>query len=523
MNQPVLQSPAINTESLSAAAGSVTTPADLFGELFVRVQMTKIFPDGKTFADATPRQSPEDIMRAFALEQPPTPEALRRFIVTYFELPSPPEPVPPFPCRDMSGHIRALWPRLERTATESAAGSSKITLPEPFVIPGGRFREIYYWDSYFTMLGLLQDGRSDLVDAMLRDFESLIERFGLVPNGTRTYFLSRSQPPFLALMAALSSESGDTAERRLVAALRREHAYWMDGADQISDHLPVCKSVVRMPDGSLLNRYWDTRDTPRDESYAEDVETAARSGRPTREVYRDLRAGAASGWDFSARWFDDPQDLASIRATDIVPIDLNSLLWKLEMEIARRSLDLGLRDDARAFTHLAAKRAAAIHAHLWVSHEGRFADYNLRSQTVTRVLSAASLYPLFLHLATTEQAATIAQTTRDKLLAPGGLRTTLLRTGQQWDAPNGWAPLQWIAIVGLEHYGHSNLARAIAQRWLNTVAQVYRETGKMMEKYDVEDMRPGGGGEYPLQDGFGWTNGVTQTLLNKYPDLAPDA
>lgn len=141
------------------------------------------------------------------------------------------------------------------------------------------------------------------------------------------------------------------------------------------------------------------------------------------------------------------------------------------------------------------------------------------TQAPTSAVTAAMLYPLFAGAASPEQARAVAATVRSTLLAPGGLRTTPLRTGQQWDAPNGWAPLQWIAIAGLEKNGERALAKEIARRWLGTVTAAYADTGKMLEKYDVEERKPGGGGEYPTQDGFGWTNGVTSALLERYPDL----
>ncbi len=508
--------PASKVVSLAPNA-LASSPADLFGPLFERVQLEKVFADGKTFADAIPRGTPAAILAAYHREKPATRDALRAFVGRHFDLSAP--VTPDAGDRDTSGlceHIARLWPALERQPETPPAGSSALYLPEPYVVPGGRFREIYYWDSYFTMLGLACDGRADLVEAMLHNFESLIERFGHIPNGTRSYYLSRSQPPFFALMSGLSPAADEAARRRRLAALLAEHAYWMGGA-----------GVVTLPDGSRLNRYWDERDTPRDEAYAEDTATAARSARPPAEVFRHLRAGAASGWDFSSRWLGDPLDFATIKTADIIPVDLNSLLWTLERAIAAAAAeagrdDKGLAETAMRFGGLAESRAAAIHRHLWLEGEGRFADYDHVEGRVTPVLSAATLYPLFLGLATPAQGRAVAATTRDRLLARGGLRTTTVTTGQQWDVPNGWAPLQWIAIEGLDAYGRGDLARMIAERWLLTVETAYRETGKMLEKYDVEDLRPGGGGEYPLQDGFGWTNGVTRALLAKYPDLVKD-
>ena len=501
---------AVSAEVVPVVAPSVPSPADLFGPLFERVQLERVFADGKTFADAIPRGAPAAILAAYHQEKPTGRDALAAFVGRHFDLA--PAVTPDAGDRDTSGlaaHIARLWPALERRPETPPAGSSKLYLPEPYVVPGGRFREIYYWDSYFTMLGLARDGRGDLVEAMLSNFESLIERYGHIPNGTRSYYLSRSQPPFFALMLDLMPAADEAARRRRLAALLTEHTYWTSGS-----------GVVILPDGSRLNRYWDERDTPRDESYAEDVATAALSDRAPAEVFRHLRAGAASGWDFSSRWLADPLDFATIKTADIIPVDLNSLLWALEKAIARAAGEAGQRAVAARFLSVAERRAASINHYLWLEDEGRFADYDHVKSRVTPVLSAATLYPLFLGLATPDQARRVAHTTRERLLARGGLRTTTVTTGQQWDVPNGWAPLQWIAIEGLDAYGEAELARTIAERWVMTVETAYRETGKMLEKYDVEDLRPGGGGEYPLQDGFGWTNGVTRALLAKYPELA---
>ena len=157
---------------------------------------------------------------------------------------------------------------------------------------------------------------------------------------------------------------------------------------------------------------------------------------------------------------------------------------------------------------------------LWDETLGVFNDYDLEAGRSTGRVSAASLYPLFLGMATEDQAERTADFTLTHLLAPGGLLSTPLETGEQWDAPNGWAPLQWIAVNGFRDSGNDVLAEEIAARWLATVSRTYCETGKLVEKYDVTEVKPGGGGEYPLQDGFGWTNGVTLALLDLYPDLS---
>jgi hypothetical protein len=303
----------------------VATPADIYGSLFRAVQLSHIFSDSKSFADATPRRDPGQIMTDFATRKPRGAVALRRFVLANFivpgSLPAPP-PASGAARIPMLAHIAALWPVLTRQPTQVSASGSALPLPRAYVVPGGRFREIYYWDSYFTMLGLVRDRRSDLVEGMIDDFTSLIERYGHIPNGTRTYYLSRSQPPVYYLMLGLSNSRDPAAFRRRLAALRREHAYWMSGEDGLAPG-HAQSHVVRLPDGTILNRYWDARATPREESYAEDVATAAGSGPPATDVYRDLRAAAESGWDFSSRWLANPGNLGSIRTTRIAPVDLS--------------------------------------------------------------------------------------------------------------------------------------------------------------------------------------------------------
>jgi alpha,alpha-trehalase len=501
----------------------VATPADIYGSLFRAVQLGHVFPDSKSFADATPRRDPGQIMTDFAAHKPRGAVALRRFVLANFmvpgSLPAPP-PAAGVARTPMLAHIQALWPALTRQPAQVSATGSALPLPRAYVVPGGRFREIYYWDSYFTMLGLVRDGRSDLVEGMIDDFTALIERYGHIPNGTRTYYLSRSQPPVFYLMLGLSSSRDPAVFRRRLAALRREHAYWMSGEDGLAPGRAQFH-VVRLPDGTILNRYWDARATPREESYAEDVASAAGSGRPATEVYRDLRAAAESGWDFSSRWLANPSDLGSIRTTRIAPVDLNSLMLGMERMIALACARVADTACNREYTQRAAARQAALRTDFWIAREGRFADLDWQSGRPTERLSAATLYPLFVGAARADQAKAVAQTVRLKLLAPGGLRTTTLSTGQQWDAPNGWAPLQWIAVEGLRRNDDPTLARTIGRRWLATVSARYEASGKLVEKYDIERRRGGSGGEYPLQDGFGWTNGVTRALAADYG--LPDA
>jgi alpha,alpha-trehalase len=256
----------------------------------------------------------------------------------------------------------------------------------------------------------------------------------------------------------------------------------------------------------LLNRYWDDRPLPREESWKEDIELVANLDfTQSREHYRDIRAAAESGWDFSSRWFRDDKRMSTIHTTDILPIDLNALLYYLELKLGKWTKGTTGQQYARA----AEQRKTIFDRFFWNDTEGFYFDYDWRQREQTKTWSLAAAFPLFLGLASDQQAQSVADNLERKFLRDGGLVTTLNETGQQWDSPNGWAPLQWVAVRGLHSYGYDGLARNIILRWVDLNKSVYHRTGKMMEKYNVCDLSlKAGGGEYPLQDGFGWTNGV---------------
>jgi alpha,alpha-trehalase len=502
-----------------AAQPNLEPPQVLFGELFAAVQNAAIYPDGKAFADAVANAAPAEILAEYQSSRPDSPQSLRRFVDAHFTLPLAASTPLSLPEHDtIVAHIDRLWGPLTRSTPVSPPYSSLLPLPQPYVVPGGRFREIYYWDSYFTMLGLDESARPDLVAGMVGDFAHLIDTYGHVPNGARTYYLSRSQPPFFFAMVGLLSKNDPAAAfSRYLPQLKREYAFWMDGARGLRRGT-AWRRVVAMSDGSVLNRYWDDRDTPRDESYREDTELARTSGRPGPQIFRAIRAAAESGWDFSSRWLADGSSLATIDTTEIVPVDLNSLLFGLENAIRDGCGYKGDEVCAREFARRAATRRAALDRYLWDESGGSYLDYRWTQHSMVKRLSAATLYPLFVGVASERQAQAVGQTVERQLLRQGGIVTTPLSTGNQWDAPNGWAPLQWIAVAGLQRYRQDALAEEVACRWIVNVNSAYRRSGKLVEKYDVISVgHGGGGGEYPLQDGFGWTNGVMRKLMALYP------
>ncbi|WP_201747913.1 alpha,alpha-trehalase TreF [Chitinophaga vietnamensis] len=489
----------------------VKTPRTLYPGLFEAVQMAHIYPDGKTFPDMIPKESPERIMQDWKMEKDKPGFNLKAFADAHFELPA--SHAVDYHSNIAAGvrsHIDTLWTVLRRDP-EPSASPSLIPLPEPYIVPGGRFREVYYWDSYFTMLGLKESGHTDLIRSMINNFAWLIHTYGFIPNGNRTYFLTRSQPPFFSMMVRLL---GDSLLLHYKTAMLEEYAFWMKGASQLGKRQAVLR-VVKLPHGEVLNRYWDNSDLPREESYREDVAAAKTSKQPAAQFYRNIRAAAESGWDFSSRWFSDPMQLSTIKTTDIIPVDLNGLLYQLEMNLSRAYDQAGMQDSATVFRQRASRRKAAVVRYCWNNKAGWYHDYNWRQQRQTRAVTIAGCFPLFFEMSDDDKAARVTAYIRQRMLAPGGVHTTLVSNHQQWDDPNGWAPLEAMTILGLRNYGQVSLADTIAQRWIDLNTAVFNKTGKLMEKYNIRDMHlDAGGGEYPLQDGFGWTNGVLLKLLH---------
>ena len=488
------------------------------GPLFEAVQLAQTFPDSKTFVDSVPKRSPKSILELYVVLKDEAGFDLKAFVLEHFNLPKPFEADAELALDSSSleAYIETLWPRLRRSPEDIREFDTLIRLERPYIVPGGRFGEIYYWDSYFTFLGLAETGQLEQIDQMVQNFADLQTRLNLIPNGNRQYFATRSQPPFLALMLRLlwakkyrhlDKKVGLEFLNRYVGVLEQERDFWT---------LPHRLSVSAS--GHLLNHYWDDVATPREEAYAEDVELAENAADPEL-LYRHIRAGAESGWDFSSRWLREGQDLSTIHTTDILPIDLNCLLYVLEETLADFHNKLG---DTQAQTRYAADaetRKAAIQDVFWDEAEGFYFDFDTETNERTDVFSLAAALPLFVGIATQSQAERVREHLMTRFLKAGGLVTTLNETGQQWDAPNGWAPLQWLAIEGLRNYGFEDDAQQIATRWLKMIRARFDTDKKLLEKYDVVnlDAQPGGG-EYEVQEGFGWTNGVTLALLKRYGD-----
>jgi alpha,alpha-trehalase len=508
---------ALQRLNVSSDTSRKHSPDELLGELFQDVQLQRVYRDGMTFVDLVPADKLSKILEQYTVQRQAPGFNLHAFVEKYFRQYL--DRTPSYqtnPNHSIEQHIDELWDVLTRESYEDKG--SLISLPYPYVVPGGRFTAQWYWDSYFTMLGLAAAGRWDLVDGMIKNFAYMIRKFGHIPTGNRTYYLSRSQPPFFSHMVRLMVKKRG---RRMLAwylpYMRREYRFWMNGVSKLDDQQTAYRRVVRMPEGEILNRYFDSRSTPRPESYREDMETVAEAtNRRPSKVCTDLRAGAESGWDFSSRWLEDGQTMKTIHTTDIMPVDLNCLLVQLELTIADAYDFLKQTRFAERYRRRAARRQAAIEKYCWNEEKGFYFDYDFTNHTQTSIYSLAGVFPLFAGIASPEQAKRVARELEKDFLREGGLVTTLSTTGQQWDSPNGWAPLHWITIKGLRKYGEDELANKIKERWIGVNTRIFNEHYKLVEKYNVVAPElSAGGGEYPLQDGFGWTNGVLLALLKE--------
>ncbi len=502
----------------------IETPAqELYGQLFTDVMSCddlfgedKLFADSKAFLDLIPKRPMKDILADYQKLSSKKASTLKQFLEENFSKAGSDMSVLK-DSSDIDTHIKKLWVALRREPDNQKEAGTLIPLAHSYQVPGGRFTEIYYWDSYFTMLGLMEDGEEKTVADMVQNFADLIEDVGFIPNGNRTYYLSRSQPPFFSYMVELLAKKDKNAPSKYFSALEKEYEFWMNGKQHLTLDKPAAEHCVRMPNGAILNRYYDKYDTPRDEMYRNDLETGKTLEKTNPEadihrLYRDLRAGAESGWDFSSRWLVDYNNLSTIHTTDIVPIDLNCLMYHLEELLSDYAKKLKKKDKAEAYKLAANSRKAAIQTYFWSEKEEWFMDYDYKKKELTGNLNIAGIFPLYVDVASNKQAKKCGDKVEKYFLKAGGVVTTLYQTGQQWDSPNGWAPLQWITYQALKENGRKRLAHELKERWMGMVEKVYNETFKLLEKYDVVRATNTGGGEYANQDGFGWTNGVYRAM-----------
>ena len=473
--------------------------------LFDEVQRSQIFEDQKTMTDAVPLFSVVEINAKYENKKNEEGFDLKKFVLSNFDFLGAKISIKRETQLPIDEHIEKLWDELTRTAYEEKG--TLLKLPRSYVVPGGRFNEFFYWDSYFIMLGLQVSGRVEMMENIIENCSYLIQTVGFVPNGSRTHFLSRSQPPYFSLMLDLLFETtkDENIYLKYHNTLEKEYTFWMNGENDLENGSSV-KRVIKTNNGDVLNRYYDAENEPRPESYLIDIEDSENAGE---EFYRNIRSACESGWDFSSRWFADGDTIQTIETLNLAQVDLNCLLWHLENTLAKSSSLQNLSEKEKYYSERAENRKQMIDKYFWDENSGTYKDYHTKKNTTTPSEHIAALYPLFLGVASDKQAKSVAENIEEKFLYQGGLVTTTKNSGQQWDFPNAWAPYQWLGFQSMKNYGFDDLAEKIKKNWASNVERVYNNTGKLMEKYNALDIETvAGGGEYPNQDGFGWTNGV---------------
>ncbi|XP_073047892.1 probable trehalase [Primulina eburnea] len=429
--------------------------------------------------------------------------------------------------------VHSLWNNLSRKVSKGVFHKpdyhTLLPLKRPVIIPGSRFREVYYWDSYWVIRGLLASKMYDTAKGIVYNLISLIDEFGYVLNGARAYYTNRSQPPLLSSM--VTDIYNRTGDKELVAkslpALLKEHEFWNSG---------IHKVIIKDGEGSshALSRYYAMWNKPRPESSTTDRETASKLSNTCekKQLYRELGSTAESGWDFSTRWMRNAFDLTTLATTSIIPVDLNAFILKMELDISSLAHSLGDSDTSERFRNASEARKKAITSILWNAEMGQWVDYwlgnsndviTLNGSSQKKKIFASNFVPLWIQPFASDAKIVdkvIRSLQNSGLVHSAGIATSLANSGQQWDFPNGWAPLQHMIVEGLVRCG-SEKALAIAQetavKWIRTNYVAFKKTGTMHEKYDIRKCGDiGGGGEYAPQTGFGWSNGVVLAFLEEF-------
>ncbi|GBP39856.1 Trehalase [Eumeta japonica] len=519
-------------------------------DILHEIQLARFFPDSKTFVDMHLRHDVNTTFRNFRELQTrtdgkPSRDELKVFLDEHFEksneleewVPSDYDPEPKFldeiydpELKQFGKDVHSIWLKLGRKMKQEVFDQperySLIPITHGFMIPGGRFTEIYYWDTYWIIEGLLVSGMTDTARGIIENFIELLNTIGLVPNGSRWYYQQRSQPPLLTAMVDLYMRQ--TKDYDFLSAnvryLEKELEYWLD-----------TQTVSFKMNGKTYTmlHYNAPSSGPRPESYYEDYNNALYfdSSERRQEFYTDLKSAAASGWDFSSRWFIDSDgnnsgNITAIHTRYIIPVDLNSIFASAVQTIASFHAQLGNWRAGAQWAYIAKQWRIAIEEVLWDEDDGIWYDYDMKNEKMRRYFFPTNLSPLWLDAVDADKVLLHGPRVLGYVRGsagfqfPGGVPSSLDRTGEQWDFPNAWPPLVGMAVNAIEATGlpeGRDVAHELAQTWVRANLLGFKTNKQMFEKYDAEHPgQVGGGGEYTVQEGFGWSNGIVLEFLSKY-------
>lgn len=450
------------------------SPDKKWGELFLEVQRQRIFEDSKIFVDAIPKFKADSILLNFEKAKSVKGFDLKRFINENFNLPN-------YAVSEEKSslafekYIETTLLALKREPKDD--GGSLIPTRKSYFAGGGKFEELNYFRSYLTLIALQSLKQDTLALNQAINSAQFIQDFGHVPAGNRTYYMSRSNPPVFAFMIKKLSEKDPKQLDIFGTQLMREYQYWMssESKEEVSKQKQAQESVekayqkvVFLPNNNLLNRYLDSENTSM-------VEMPI-SEKNTREFYKNLRATHESEWKEGKRWSSDSD---GNKTTDILPVDLNALLYFMEVTLSEVYKAKGKDDYAKSFGLLAQKRKAIFNQYFWNDKQGFYYDYDFVNQKQREISTLAAVFPLLVGLADQKQAVKVAQKLEKDFLKTAGLVNELN------DSEIGTAELQFYAIEALKKYGKTDLAQKVKDKWLKTNREYFEKFGNIDASYNV--------------------------------------
>ncbi|XP_015184771.1 PREDICTED: trehalase isoform X3 [Polistes dominula] len=520
------------------------------GELLHKIQMASIYPDSKTFVDMKMKNSPEKTLALFRefmnrTDEMPTKSEIEQFVNDTFDPPASEfeewnptdwKPNPKFlqkindpEYRKFGSDLNNIWKMLGRKMKDDVKlheeQYSIIYVPNPVIVPGGRFREFYYWDSYWIIKGLLLSEMYQTARGMLSNFVTIVDKIGFIPNGGRVYYKMRSHPPLLIPMVEeyLQVTNDYNWLNDNFWLLEKEFHFWLTNRT-----VEVEKDGIKY----TLARYHEESSGPRPESYREDVQTSQsfRTAEEKDNYYAELKTAAESGWDFSSRWFildgTNKGNLTNLKTRYIIPVDLNAILYRNAVLLSKYSRRMGNATKEAYYSTIADEWKKAVTAILWHDEVGAWLDYDIMNELKRDYFYPTNILPLWTYCYDfTKREEYVSKVLKyleknQIMLNQGGIPTTLEHSGEQWDYPNAWPPLQYFIIMSLNNTQDpwaQRLAYEISERWVRSNYKAFNATTHMFEKYDATVSGGyGGGGEYEVQLGFGWSNGLAMILLDKY-------
>lgn len=527
------------------------------GELLDTVQDAVLFMDSKHFVDMTLKNTPEETLRAFYKLKQSVPrdarltqDQVRAFVDEHFDppgseleewLPEDWKPKPEFlekihdgQLQEFAQQLHQLWKVLGRKVKDRVREYSNryslYYIPHGTIVPGGRFREFYYWDSYWVVKALLIGGMHETVKGMLRNFAEMQKTLGFIPNGGRKYYARRSQPPyFIPMVKEYVDFTGDLDFlKEIMDTMEQEYSFWQ-----------YQRSTLVTVNGKehLVTIFNASTGGPRPESYREDKAWASvfDTDAEKDEFYAEVKSACESGWDFSTRWYKSyghvGTNLTDIHTRNVAPVDLNSLMCYNAVLLSDMNQKLGRNAKAARYSEIARSRNETIQQVFWDNHDGIWYDFDIVKGERRKSFYLSNVHPLWTGCYGVEGGPDKSEMTRrvvdylwtqGALDYKGGVPTSLVNSEEQWDYPNAWAPLQHILVEGLRLSPYPeahDLARNLAQKWVYNNWKTFKMTKSMFEKYDTMSLGyPGHGGEYDVQIGFGWSNGVVLDFINTYAD-----